>query len=77
MVIPGHGPIATYQHLSDYVDLLTTIRSRMVNLISRGATLEQIQAAGITKESETWGGDPTLLINGAYLSLTHKYLGPE
>lgn len=49
----------------------------MVNLISRGATLEQIQAAGITKESETWGGDPTLLINGACLSLTHKYLGPE
>jgi len=48
----------------------------MVNLISRGATLEQVHAAGVTKEWETWGGDPTLLINRAYLGLTHKYLGP-
>jgi cyclase len=77
VVIPGYGPIATYQDLADYIDLLTTIRSRMVNLISRGATLEQIQAAGVTKEWEDWGGDPTLLINRAYLGLTHKYLGSE
>ena len=77
VVIPGHGPIATYQDLANYIDLLTTIRARILALIKRGASLEEIQAAGVTKEWEDWGGDPTLLVNRAYVGLTHKYLDPE
>jgi glyoxylase-like metal-dependent hydrolase (beta-lactamase superfamily II) len=74
VVIPGHGPIAAYQDLAEYIAMLKTIRGRMVELIKAGKTLEEVMAAGVTEEFEAWGGDPTLLVNRAYLSLTHKYL---
>ena len=69
IVIPGHGPITDYQALSKYVDMLTTIRDRMTALINKGATLEDVYAADVTKE---WGGDSAGFSNRAYMSLTHK-----
>ena len=73
VVIPGHGPIATYQDLADYISMLQTIRDRILKLVASGASLNEIQAAGITREFDEKQGDPTMVINRAYVSLTHKY----
>jgi glyoxylase-like metal-dependent hydrolase (beta-lactamase superfamily II) len=50
IVVPGHGPVADYQALADYVAMLTTIRDRIAALIASGATLEQVMAAQPTSE---------------------------
>ncbi len=74
VVIPGHGPLATYDDMQGYVDMLKTIRGRILTLARDGASLAEIQAAGITSEYDEKQGDPTLLLNRAYMSLTHKHI---
>ncbi|MBT6244904.1 MAG: MBL fold metallo-hydrolase [Gammaproteobacteria bacterium] len=72
VVIPGHGPITDYSALKAYIDMLTTIRDRMMDLIENGATLEDVVAAKLTKEWDEKNGDNTGFINRSYMSLTHK-----
>jgi glyoxylase-like metal-dependent hydrolase (beta-lactamase superfamily II) len=72
VVVPGHGPVANYQALADYVAMLTTIRDRMKALIDSGATLEQVAAARITAEWDQKKGDPAGFLNRSYTSLTRK-----
>ena len=72
IVIPGHGPVTDYQALAQYIVMLETVRERIVNLVRDGATLVEIMAAKPTAEFDRQYGDPTLLINRAYMSLTHQ-----
>ena len=72
IVVPGHGPVAKYQDLADYVAMLTTIRDRMKALIASGATLQQVTAARLTSEWDQKKGDPANFLNRAYTSLTRK-----
>jgi cyclase len=72
VVVPGHGPVANYQALADYVAMLTTIRDRMKALIDSGATLQQVTAARITAEWDQKKGDPASFLNRSYTSLTRK-----
>lgn len=74
VVIPGHGPVSDYQGLSDYIDMLTVIRDRLVMMIKSGKSLEEIIAAKPTAEYDSQMGDPTMLINRAYVSLTHRFV---
>ena len=71
-VVPGHGPVAKYQDLADYVAMLTTIRDRMKALIASGATLQQVTAARLTSDWDQKKGDPASFLNRAYTSLTRK-----
>jgi glyoxylase-like metal-dependent hydrolase (beta-lactamase superfamily II) len=70
VVIPGHGPVSDYQGLADYVTMLKTIRDRIQSLIATGASLEQVIAARPTAEWDEERGDPALLIDRAYASMT-------
>jgi cyclase len=72
IVVPGHGPVADYRALADYVAMLTTIRDRMKALIDSGATLQQVTAARITAEWDQKKGDPASFLNRSYTSLTRK-----
>jgi glyoxylase-like metal-dependent hydrolase (beta-lactamase superfamily II) len=69
-VIPGHGPIATHEHLFAYVAMLKTIRDRIAALVAAGASLDDVIAARPTAEWDEQRGNPALLINRAYASLT-------
>jgi glyoxylase-like metal-dependent hydrolase (beta-lactamase superfamily II) len=71
-VVPGHGPVADAQALTDYVAMLTTIRDRMNALIASGATLKQVVAAQPTSEWDTATRDPANFLDRAYLSLTRE-----
>lgn len=70
IVVPGHGPIARYDDLVDYVAMLTTIRDRVKALMSSGATLQQVIAAQPTSEWDEKRGDPAAFLNRAYTSLS-------
>lgn len=41
-IIPGHGMVSTRQDLVNYLDMLRTIRNRIIDGIERGSSLEQI-----------------------------------
>jgi cyclase len=70
IVIPGHGPVADYQALAGYIDMLKTIRDRMMKLIAAGATLEEVYAAKPTADYDSTQGDNTGFIDRAYFSLS-------
>ena len=72
IVVPGHGPVAKYQDLVDYVAMLTTIRDRMKALIDSGATLQQVTTARLTSEWDKKKGEPASFLNRSYTSLTRK-----
>lgn len=69
-VIPGHGNIADYQGLADYVTMLSAIHDRIEALVADGASLEQVVAARPTAEWDEAMGDPAMFINRAYTSMT-------
>ncbi len=72
VVIPGHGPVATYADMQAYVAMLETIRARIVALIDRGASLSDVIAAKPTAEWDEAKGDPERLLDRAYRSLTRN-----
>jgi len=69
IVIPGHGPIADYQTLVDYIDMLTVVRDRISAMLEEGKSLVEVVAARPTAEFDERYGDPTMLVNRAYASL--------
>jgi cyclase len=69
-VLPGHGPVLAYQDLADYINMLETVRDRIGRLLDAGSTLEEVFAASPTREFDDRYGDPTRLIDRAYMSLS-------
>lgn len=49
-IIPGHGRICDEFDVVEYRDMVTIVRDRVQNAIKKGMTLEQVQAAGFTKD---------------------------
>jgi len=70
VVIPGHGAVADYAKLERYIAMLRDVRNRMQALIDGGASLEQVIAAKPTAAWDEEFGDPTRMIDRAYLSLS-------
>jgi glyoxylase-like metal-dependent hydrolase (beta-lactamase superfamily II) len=79
LIIPGHGRLCDEADVVEYRDMLTIIRERMEAMIKKGATLDQIKAARLTRDFDTEfgaggpGGWPTdRFVEAAYKSLTQK-----
>lgn len=70
VVVPGHGPVATYADMAAYVTMLKEIRAVMAALIEEGASLEEIVAAKPTAKWDESKGDPTRLLDRAFASMT-------
>jgi glyoxylase-like metal-dependent hydrolase (beta-lactamase superfamily II) len=55
-IIPGHGPRGTRRDLQAYRDVVAAARDRVRDAIAAGRSLEQIKAAGLTREwDDRWG----------------------
>ena len=70
VVIPGHGSVAAYSDLVEYIAMLRIIRDRIASLIDSGASLEEVIAAKPTAEWDSERGNPTLLLNRSYRGST-------
>jgi glyoxylase-like metal-dependent hydrolase (beta-lactamase superfamily II) len=56
IIIPGHGPIGDRSQLSEFRDMLTAVRSKVVALKSQGRTQDEVLAAKPTASyDEKWG----------------------
>ena len=74
-VIPGHGPVTDYRTLADYINMLSTVRERIARLIEDGAGLEAVVAARPTADFDERYGDPGILVNRAFTSLSRTAPG--
>ena len=71
-IIPGHGVTSNVEEVRAWRNMLLVIRDRVQSAIADGKTLEQIQAAGLTKEyDERW--DSGRRIGGAAAMLESAY----
>lgn len=74
-IIPGHGVISGTGEVQAFLDMLLVIRDRVKVSIKAGMSLEETQAAGLTKEyDERWEsgrriGSSAALIGAAYADL--------
>jgi cyclase len=77
-VIPGHGWLADQADVVEYRDMVTIIRDVVADMIGKGMTLEQIQAANPTKGyRKQYGSDSgpwttNMFVEAIYKSLTVK-----
>jgi cyclase len=69
-VIPGHGEVSSYADLQAYIAMLSAVRDRIAAMIEDGMELDEILAARPTGEFDERYGDPAMLIDRAYHSLT-------
>ena len=78
MIIPGHGRVCDTADLDHYQQMVTVVRDRLQDMISRGMTLAQVKAAKPTLDYDpvyghdtgTWTTD--MFIEAAYTSLSMK-----
>jgi glyoxylase-like metal-dependent hydrolase (beta-lactamase superfamily II) len=64
-IIPGHGPVSSREDLQAYHDMLVEIRAGVQRWMARGASLDEVVAAGITDEYD----NPEAIVTAVYLSL--------
>ena len=75
-VIPGHGRICDEYDVLEYRDMVTIVRDRVRMAIKKGMTLDQVRAAGYTKDFDgRWSaksgfGTADNFITGVYKSLS-------
>jgi cyclase len=48
-VVPGHGFVADYGDVVEYRNVVTIVRDRIADMVTRGMTLEQVKAADAVK----------------------------
>ena len=76
IVIPGHGPVGSKIEMTEYRDMLATIRDRVAALKREGKTLIEIAAAKPTAAYDAkWGKG---FVNGAFFTkLVYKGVGKD
>ncbi len=81
MIVPGHGRICDEIDVVEYRDMLTIIRDRVMAMIKKGMTLDQIIAARPTLDYDPLYGDTSgpwttdMFVQAVYRSLTAKPAG--
>ncbi len=69
-IIPGHGDLASPEHLREYRDMLEIVRMRVASLVANGRTEEQVVAAAPTADlDEAWGANSERFVRAVYQSL--------
>ena len=69
LIVPGHGRICDSADVAYYRDLVTIIRDRVRDMVKKGATLEQVKAARLTRDYDARYGSPDAFVEAAYKSL--------
>jgi cyclase len=79
MVIPGHGRLCDQADVVVYQEMVTIIRDRVQDMVKRGLTLEQVQAAKPTRDYDPLYGTNTgpwttdMFVEAVYRSLSAKH----
>jgi glyoxylase-like metal-dependent hydrolase (beta-lactamase superfamily II) len=77
-IVPGHGRLSDAAEVAYYRDMLTIIRDRILDLKSKGMTVEQVKAARPTRDYDPrWGATSgawttDMFVETVYRSLSDK-----
>jgi cyclase len=76
LVVPGHGRICDEADVTEYREMITIVRDRVQDMIGKGMTLSQVQAARPTLDYDTTydgargGATAAQFVAAVYTSLT-------
>ena len=74
-IIPGHGRLCDEHDVLEYRDMVTIIRDRVQAGIKKGLTLDQVKAAGYTKEYDPrWGPKTGPWTSDMFIEAVYKSL---
>jgi cyclase len=77
MIVPGHGRISDEADLVEYRDMVTIIRDRIQDMLNRGMTLAQVQAARPTMEYDGLYGAARGWSTTQFVEAVFRGLRPE
>jgi cyclase len=77
MIVPGHGRISDEADLVEYRDMVTIIRDRIQDMVNRGMTLAQVQAAKPTLEYDGLYGSAAGWSSTQFVEAVFRGLRPE
>jgi glyoxylase-like metal-dependent hydrolase (beta-lactamase superfamily II) len=69
VIVPGTGPVQTKADLAAQLQMLSTMRERLVGLMRKGMGTDDLLAAPPTGEFDAQWGEPTLFLTNAYRGL--------
>jgi len=69
VVVPGSGPLQTKADLEAQLQMLTTMKDRLIGLVRKGMGTDDVLAAPPTGEFDAKWGDPKLFLANAYRGL--------
>ena len=65
-IVPGTGPLQMRTDLEAERDMLTTMKTRLAQLLAKGMSVSDMLAAAPTREFDARWGDPTLFIANSW-----------
>ena len=76
MIVPGHGRVSDEADLVEYRDMTTIIRDRVQDMVNRGQTLAQVQAAKPTMEYDGLYGNAPGWSSAQFVEAVYRGLKP-
>jgi glyoxylase-like metal-dependent hydrolase (beta-lactamase superfamily II) len=75
-IIPGHGRVCDRNELTNYRDMLSVVRDRIQDLVSKGATLERVLKAKPTFDYDgNYGADAGPWTTSMFVEAVYRELG--
>jgi len=72
LIVPGHGRICDIADVAYYRDMVTIVRDRVLNLIKKDQSLDQVKAAKLTADWDPRYGSGDRFVEAIYKSLSNK-----
>jgi cyclase len=77
MIVPGHGRVSDEADLVEYRDMTTIIRDRIQDMVNRGMTLAQVQAARPAMEYDGLYGSAPGWSSAQFVEAVYRGLKPS
>ena len=74
LVVPGHGRISNEADVVEYRNMLAIVRDRVQDLLNKGMTLEQVQAARPARDYETEYSERGLWTKDRFVEAVYRSL---
>jgi glyoxylase-like metal-dependent hydrolase (beta-lactamase superfamily II) len=75
MVIPGHGRLSDEQDVIEYRDMVTIVRDRIREYVTRGMTLEQVKAKRPTLDFDgRYGSDTGVWTTSMFIDVIYRQM---
>jgi cyclase len=71
-IVPGHGVPSTRADVIEFRDMVIDVKNKVADMVARGMTYQQVQAARPTAPYEAKWGDPERFLTAVYSELGGK-----